>query len=292
MSSGSMPAGGVAGASSDEWRRARTDRKTTNASSNATTAILIAGLPERHSRRRAPDLPPTRIQIHARSEVRIVQRTKIPHVAAKTDVLIEESHHAEADVIGEIVVRPRLVEKGSSLDVRSHQPEATGDERPDAGAVRAADRHAQNGVAHHRDRADVAEHRIRSEEFRRVPDVSFETKHAGAHVSGDGAEGNRAVIRAGGGVGADPGTDVAVGARLNRKPDDHRRRYEHTSFREAAHAPFPRFRVSMASRRSKAASGVPRRTVGGTSGNRSVEVDRLSACPRERPSRVLQAQRT
>src|SRR5262245_3399242 len=253
MSSGAMPvdvAGVLAGASSDEWRRARTDRKTTNASSNATTAILLTRLPERHTRRRAPDSPATRIQIHARSEIRVVQRTEIPHVAAKTDVLIEESHHAEADVIDEIVVRPRPVENESSLDVRSHQPEAAGDERPDAGAVRAADRHAQNGVADHRDRADVAEDQVWSEEFRRVPDVGFETKHAGAHVSGDGSEGSRAVIGAGGGIGADPGTDVAVGARLNREPDDHRRRYEHTSFREPPHAQFPGFRVSIAPRRS------------------------------------------
>src|SRR5262245_20204364 len=139
MSSGAMPvdvAGVLAGASSDEWRRARTDRKTTNASSNATTAILIAALPERHSRRRAPDSPPTRIQTHARSEIRVVQRTEIPHVAAKTDVLIEESHHAEADVIGEIVVRPRPVENESSLDVRSHQPERSEEHKSELQSLR------------------------------------------------------------------------------------------------------------------------------------------------------------
>src|SRR5262245_49025636 len=97
------------------------------------------------------------IEIEARPEVLVLERSEITQVAAKTDVFTEEAHHADACLEAERVVRPRQLDKPFRLAVRAQQAKSARHERPDAGTVRSPDRDPENGVAKQRDAVGMVE---------------------------------------------------------------------------------------------------------------------------------------
>src|SRR5439155_6026829 len=118
---------------------------------------------------------------------------------------------------------------------RSQQAEADRAIRPHAGAVRAADRDADDQVAHqihHVVRAVLA--RI-AEEARRVAEVDLAADHACAHAAGVDAEVGPAVPRVVVEVHPNEGADVPVGASLRRSADERHRRREHYHFDRSSH---------------------------------------------------------
>jgi len=120
-------------------------------------------------------------------------------LASEADMVVEVSHDAHARIPAEHV-RGRggseEVRIGHAVDLRADEAQATDNVRPDTFALSAADRHADDDVAHQVQDAVIAEVVLRAEEARVVPEVHFPAHDASAHAPGADAEGPAAVVEA------------------------------------------------------------------------------------------------
>src|SRR6266545_7512907 len=164
-------------------------------------------LPNHDANRRTPEMEVSWIEIEARRRAVVLDVPQITHVAAQADVIREIPHHARAGIPAEVVARRADARNRSAVDLRAQQPDARGDERPDTGPVRAANRHADDHVAHHVDDAVVAEVGVGPEEARAVTEVELAADDARAHPACVDAETGAAVVKVDVAVG-EPGTGV------------------------------------------------------------------------------------
>src|SRR6185436_15289857 len=196
------------------------------------------------ARRGAPEVEAARIEVDVGRRAVVLERAQVAQVAAQTEVLVEESHHAKAGVPAEVVARRADREKNPTVNLRANEAETGGDVRSDAAAMRAADRNADDQVAHHVDDAVGAEIRAGPKEARAVSEVDLAAEYAAAHRAGGDAEARAAVVEdvaaleSRTAVCCHPRTDVAVRACLGWCPDDRDRCQYHTSLQCTSHVFF------------------------------------------------------
>src|SRR5262249_43558996 len=123
----------------------------------------------------------------------------------------------------------------ATIDLGPDEAEAAAHERADAGAVRTADRHADDDVAHQVDDAVIAEVALRAEEARAPAEVQFAADDAGAHRARVDAEASAAVIEAAPTVGGYPGADEPVRSRDRRRGYGSDRRRHDQGFHYTPH---------------------------------------------------------
>src|SRR5204862_5989111 len=113
----------------------------------------------------------------------------------------------------------------SAVNLRPNEAETAGEERPDAGAARTADRHADNDVAHQVDDAVAAEVVLRSEEAGAEAEAQLAADHAVAHATRVHTKPGAAVVKVSepcDGIRSDPRAHITfrVGRRWRQKRHD------------------------------------------------------------------------
>src|SRR5256885_3984293 len=166
----------------------------------------------------------------------VIQRSQIANVAAQADVVREVAHQTSARVPAEIVVRRTDRGDRPAIDLRTDKAESCGCVRTETGATRAADRNADDHIAHQIQHAVVAEVARVAEEARTPAEVELAADDAFAHRADLRAESDSTVVEAAADIAAveagsrvrrHPRTDVAFRARLHRRErqgSDRRRR--------------------------------------------------------------------
>src|SRR6266545_7313073 len=104
-------------------------------------SLLLA---DDHADRRAAEVEAARIEIEVGRRTVVLDVAQVPDVTAQTDVIREVPHDAGARVPTEVVVGRAHPCDGAAVHLRPQQTEASRKVRPDAGAVRAADRNAND----------------------------------------------------------------------------------------------------------------------------------------------------
>src|SRR5437667_10471256 len=177
-----------------------------------------------------------------RAEVDVVnlavaaQVSEVAHVAAQPDVLRQKSHHAGASVHSGLIVRK--LDHGvanATRDLRSHEPSSDRDVRAHTLAVRAANRHADDEVAH--DVHDVvgAERTGVAEEARRVAEVELAADDASAHRAGVDAEVSAPVTGVVSEIRPDEWAEPTVRTRGRWSADERDRRAEENDLDDTSH---------------------------------------------------------
>src|SRR5262249_55413969 len=106
---------------------------------------------------------------------------EIAHVNTCTDVIGEESHRARTQVPSPVVV---VGFHAAHLEMRANESEAAGYVGPDPAAVRSANRHAHDQVAHQIELVIAADVCVISEEIRVEAEARFATDDTRAHAAG------------------------------------------------------------------------------------------------------------
>src|SRR5690349_13472021 len=110
--------------------------------------LVLVAEPERHADRRAPEVEVLKREIEvAGCRLAVAQLPEVAEVSAQPDVVVEVAVHATAEIEAP-VIRRQVVEERATGDVAAQQPGATNDVRPQAAAGLAANRCADDDVAH------------------------------------------------------------------------------------------------------------------------------------------------
>src|SRR5262245_21377765 len=154
---------------------------------------------------------------HGIASLQILESARVAQIAAQADVLREEAHHAAAEIPTEDVVGRADARERCAVNLRAHEAKAAGQERADARAMSAADRNADDQIAHEIDDRVVPEVVLSAPEARAVAEGQLAADDPGAHPSGIDAKRRAPVADATTPVRADPGCDETFRARLDRR---------------------------------------------------------------------------
>src|SRR5689334_24276970 len=104
---------------------------------------------EGHADRRAPEVEVRQREVDVAAGLVVLQRAEVAQVATDTDAVVDVAVDAAADVDSEIVAG-EIVEQPAAVDAAADQADAAGAVGADARAVLAANRRADDDVAHQR----------------------------------------------------------------------------------------------------------------------------------------------